>query len=103
MVADSADTPTIIYSTFLSKGILRNFLLAFDRKPTTTTYVHFFHPCLIHFHNINSFRVDVKQPIGSDAPRSLGDEIAALESFDVVDAELEAMKKAMKQDAKKEG
>jgi phage shock protein A len=41
--------------------------------------------------------------IGSDAPRSLGDEIAALESFDVVDAELEAMKKAMKQDAKKEG
>jgi phage shock protein A len=41
--------------------------------------------------------------IGSDAPRTLGDEIAALESFDVVDAELEAMKKAMKQDAKKEG
>ncbi|MEY3876991.1 MAG: hypothetical protein RLZZ191_674, partial [Pseudomonadota bacterium] len=27
----------------------------------------------------------------------------ALESFDVVDAELEAMKKAMKQDAQKEG
>ena len=41
--------------------------------------------------------------IGSDAPRTLGDEIAALESFDVVDAELEAMKKAMKQNAKKEG
>ena len=41
--------------------------------------------------------------IGSDAPRTLGDEIAALESFDVVDAELEAMKKAMNADAKKEG
>jgi phage shock protein A len=41
--------------------------------------------------------------IGSEAPRTLGDEIAALESFDVVDAELEAMKKAMKQDTKKEG
>jgi phage shock protein A len=40
--------------------------------------------------------------IGSDAPRTLGDEIAALESFDVVDAELEAMKKAMKADQKKE-
>ena len=40
--------------------------------------------------------------IGSDGPRTLGDEISALESFDVVDAELEAMKKAMKQDAKKE-
>ena len=38
--------------------------------------------------------------IGSDAPRTLGDEIAALESFDVVDAELEAMKKAMKQESK---
>lgn len=41
--------------------------------------------------------------IGSDGPRSLGDEIAALESFDVVDAELEEMKKAMKADQKKEG
>ncbi len=41
--------------------------------------------------------------IGSDAPRTLGDEIAALESFDVVDAELEAMKKAMNADVKKEG
>jgi phage shock protein A len=41
--------------------------------------------------------------IGSDVPRTLGDEIAALESFDVVDAELAAMKKAMKQDVKKEG
>ena len=41
--------------------------------------------------------------IGSDAPRTLGDEIAALESFDVVDAELEEMKKAMKADQKKEG
>ena len=41
--------------------------------------------------------------IGSEAPRTLGDEIAALESFDVVDAELEAMKKAMKADDKKEG
>ncbi|MFN5129557.1 MAG: phage shock protein PspA [Sphingomonadaceae bacterium] len=40
--------------------------------------------------------------IGSEGPRTLGDEISALESFDVVDAELEAMKKAMKQDAKKE-
>jgi hypothetical protein len=33
----------------------------------------------------------------------LGDEISALESFDVVDAELEEMKKAMKADHKKEG
>ena len=41
--------------------------------------------------------------IGSDAPRTLGDEIAALETFDVVDAELDAMKKAMNSDAKKEG
>ena len=41
--------------------------------------------------------------IGSESPRSLGDEIAALESFDVVDAELEEMKKAMKADQKKEG
>lgn len=41
--------------------------------------------------------------IGSETPRSLGDEIAALESFDVVDAELEEMKKAMKADQKKEG
>ena len=41
--------------------------------------------------------------IGSDAPRTLGDEIAALETFDVVDAELEAMKKAMNSDTKKEG
>ena len=41
--------------------------------------------------------------IGSESPRTLGDEIAALESFDVVDAELEAMKKAMKADDKKEG
>ena len=41
--------------------------------------------------------------IGSEAPRTLGDEIAALESFDVVDAELEAMKKAMNADVKKEG
>lgn len=40
--------------------------------------------------------------IGSETPRSLGDEIAALESFDVVDAELEEMKKAMKADQKKE-
>ena len=40
--------------------------------------------------------------IGSDGPRTLGDEIAALESFDVVDAELEEMKKAMKADQKKE-
>ncbi len=39
--------------------------------------------------------------IGSETPRTLGDEIAALESFDVVDAELEAMKKAMNADAKK--
>ena len=41
--------------------------------------------------------------IGSDGPRTLGDEISALESFDVVDAELEEMKKAMKADHKKEG
>ncbi|MCO4092635.1 MAG: phage shock protein PspA [Sphingorhabdus sp.] len=41
--------------------------------------------------------------IGSDTPRTLGDEISALESFDVVDAELEEMKKAMKADHKKEG
>ncbi len=41
--------------------------------------------------------------IGSDAPRTLGDEIAALETFDVVDAELEAMKKAMNADVEKEG
>ena len=41
--------------------------------------------------------------IGSDAPRTLGDEIAALESFDVVDAELEAMKKAMKPNTQQEG
>ena len=41
--------------------------------------------------------------IGSDAPRTLGDEIAALETFDVVDAELEAMKKAMNTPEKKEG
>ena len=41
--------------------------------------------------------------IGSDSPRTLGDEISALESFDVVDAELEEMKKAMKADHKKEG
>lgn len=41
--------------------------------------------------------------IGSESPRTLGDEIAALESFDVVDAELEEMKKAMKADQKKEG
>jgi phage shock protein A len=40
--------------------------------------------------------------IGSDSPRTLGDEIAALESFDGVDAELEEMKKAMNQTAKKE-
>jgi len=40
--------------------------------------------------------------IGSEAPRTLGDEIAALESFDVVDAELEEMKKAMQADLKKE-
>jgi phage shock protein A len=39
--------------------------------------------------------------IGSEAPRTLGDEIAALESFDVVDAELEEMKKAMQADQKK--
>ena len=39
--------------------------------------------------------------IGNDAPRTLGDEIAALESFDVVDAELEAMKKAMKQEQRR--
>lgn len=41
--------------------------------------------------------------IGNDTPKTLGDEIAALESFDVVDAELEEMKKAMKQETKKEG
>ena len=35
--------------------------------------------------------------IGSDKPRSLGDEIDALGSVDEVDAELEAMKKALKQ------
>ncbi len=34
--------------------------------------------------------------IGADTPRSLGDEIDALGSVDEVDAELEAMKKAMK-------
>ncbi|MBL0925504.1 MAG: phage shock protein PspA [Sphingomonadaceae bacterium] len=39
--------------------------------------------------------------IGSDAPKTLGDEIAALESFDVVDAELEEMKKAMQAQEKK--
>jgi phage shock protein A len=33
--------------------------------------------------------------IGSDEPRTLGDEIAALESIDKVDEELEAMKKAL--------
>ena len=36
--------------------------------------------------------------IGSDAPKTLGDEIAALESFDQVDEELEAMKQAMKKE-----
>lgn len=36
--------------------------------------------------------------IGSDAPKTLGDEIAALESFDQVDEELEAMKKALKKE-----
>lgn len=36
--------------------------------------------------------------IGSDVPKTLGDEIAALESFDQVDEELEAMKKAMKKE-----
>jgi phage shock protein A len=36
--------------------------------------------------------------IGSEAPRTLGDEIAALESFDVVAGELEEMKKAMKKE-----
>ncbi|WP_397603634.1 phage shock protein PspA [Sphingorhabdus sp.] len=41
--------------------------------------------------------------IGSESPRTLGDEISALESFDVVDAELEEMKKAMKAEHKKEG
>jgi phage shock protein A len=39
--------------------------------------------------------------IGNDAPKTLGDEIAALESFDVVDAELEEMKKAMQAQEKK--
>jgi phage shock protein A len=39
--------------------------------------------------------------IGTDAPKTLGDEIAALESFDVVDAELEEMKKAMQAQEKK--
>jgi phage shock protein A len=34
--------------------------------------------------------------IGADAPRTLGDEIDALSSVDEVDAELAAMKKAMK-------
>ncbi|WRH75346.1 MAG: phage shock protein PspA [Sphingobium sp.] len=34
--------------------------------------------------------------IGADAPRTLGDEIDALGTIDEVDAELEAMKKAMK-------
>ena len=41
--------------------------------------------------------------IGADGPRSLGDEIAALETFDVVDAELEEMKKAMNAQQKTEG
>ncbi len=41
--------------------------------------------------------------IGSDGPRTLGDEIAALESTDHVDAELAAMKKAMKHNTQKEG
>jgi phage shock protein A len=36
--------------------------------------------------------------IGSDGPRTLGDEIAALAGADHVDAELEAMKKAMKKE-----
>jgi phage shock protein A len=40
--------------------------------------------------------------IGSDGPRTLGDEIAALESTDHVDAELAAMKKAMNKPAEKE-
>ncbi len=38
--------------------------------------------------------------MGSEAPQSLGDEIAALESVDEIDEELEAMKKAL--DTKKE-
>jgi phage shock protein A len=39
--------------------------------------------------------------IGGDGPRTLGDEIAALESTDHVDAELAAMKKAMNKPAAK--
>ncbi len=39
--------------------------------------------------------------IGSDGPRTLGDEIAALQGTDHVDAELEAMKKALKQSTEK--
>ena len=39
--------------------------------------------------------------IGSDAPVTLGDEIAALADTDEVDEELEAMKKALKQASKK--
>ena len=41
--------------------------------------------------------------IGSDEPRSLGDEIAALESIDKVDEELEAMKKALNKEKTTKG
>ena len=63
-IADSADTTTIVYPTSLSKCILRNFVLDFNCKPTTPTCIHLFHLCPIDFHNIHSFRLDVKQPIG---------------------------------------
>jgi phage shock protein A len=41
--------------------------------------------------------------IGSEGPLSLGDEIAALAGTDHVDAELQAMKKALNKSASKEG
>jgi phage shock protein A len=41
--------------------------------------------------------------IGSDAPRTLGEEIAMLADTDHVDEELEAMKKALNKSASKEG
>ena len=41
--------------------------------------------------------------IGSDEPRTLGDEIAALESIDKVDEELEAMKKALQKEKTTKG
>jgi phage shock protein A len=52
-------------------------------------------------------RVDMAQghadalAIGNEGPLSLGDEIAALAGIDHVDAELEEMKKAMKQTTQK--